>query len=77
MATKKKLKKATQATTSTHVKSGPISEKTDYRLFNTTTMVKPAGKRSISGRKGMVGKVTKHKGTHNVTKRFAKSFTKR
>lgn len=72
---KQKLKKATEATTSTNSKSGPIHEKTDYRLFNTTSMVKPTGKRKIAGK--TIGKVTKHRGTRTITKRFAKSFTKK
>ncbi len=73
---KKKLKNATQATTTTTAKNGPIHEKTDYKLFNTTTMVKPSGKRSISGKKGMVGSVKKHNGHRKIAARFAKNFRK-
>ncbi len=74
MVKKKKLKKATEATTNVTAKHGPVSEKTDYRLFNTTTMVKPSGKRSISGKKGMVGSVKKHNGHRKIAARFAKRF---
>lgn len=74
---KHKPKKATQATTTVTSKNGPVHEKTEYRLFNTTTMVKPSGKRSISGKKHMVGSVTKHKGNRRISKRYAKRFERR